>query len=233
MGCVQGPLIGRAWRRPALLGAGLALTVFVLLAVVTFHATRTSFDLWVFRVLAQQFSPHRAVFLISFTEPAVSVLLLVLTTVLAGSLRRFDLAVLAALGPALGTLLASDVGKPLIHRTMSGAAAGTFPSGHETGVTCTAMVLLLAFGQLPVRRAAHVLLAVVLACWVLVAAVGLTRSYYHYATDTIGAIGFSIALILGLAALLDRYWPRPRRRPLPPAAARRPSPRPAQLTPRS
>lgn len=232
MGRMDQRMIAPAWRRPALLGAGLALAVFVVLAVLTFHATRSSFDSWTFRVLAQHLSPSRADFLISFTEPAVSVLLLVLTTVLAGSLGRYDVAVLAALGPALGTLLASDVGKPLIHRTMSGNAAGTFPSGHETGVTCTATVLLVAFGQLPIRRAARLVLAAVLAGWVLVAAVGLTRSYYHYATDTIGAMGFSIALILGLAALLDRYRPRRRRRPSPPVA-RRPRPRPVQLTPRS
>jgi membrane-associated phospholipid phosphatase len=232
MACVQGPLIDRGWRRPAAVAAVVGLAVFLVLAVLLFHGTRTTFDSWVFRVLPPHISAGHNELLLGFTEPSVSVLLLALTLVLALSARRYDLAVLAALGPALGTVLASDIAKPIIHRTLFGGAQGTFPSGHETGVTCTATVLLVAFGQLPLRRAARCALVAVLAAWVVISAVALTRFYYHYATDTIGAIGLSVAFVLGSAALLDRYWPRRRRRPLPRVAGR-PRPRPAQLTPRS
>jgi membrane-associated phospholipid phosphatase len=245
-------LIAPAWRRPALVGASLGLAVFLSLAVLVFHARRTGFDTWAFRVLPEHIAPSRTQFLIGFTEPAISVVLLALTVVLAAATRRVRLVVLAVVGPALGTALASDVAKPFIHRSLFETTSGSYPSGHETGVTCTATVLLIAFGQLPVRRAAKVVLAAVLTVWVAVAAVALTRFYYHYATDTIGAIGLSVAFVFGLAALLDRYWPsggrpawlptraaRPARpdgpaRPLPSRRPRPASDEPeAQLTPRS
>ncbi len=201
------PLIAPAWRRPALLGAVVGLAVFLALGVVTFHAKRTAFDSWVFRFLPEHLPTAQGQFLLQFTDPAVSVLLLALTVVLAAAVRRFDLVALAVIGPAVGTALVSDVIKPFVHRTLFGGSVGTFPSGHETAVTCTATVLLVAFGRLPLRRGARYALGAVLGVWVLAAAVALTRFYYHYATDTVGAMGFSVAFVLGLAALLDRYLP--------------------------
>ncbi len=223
------PLIAPAWRRAALVSALLGLAVFLSLAVLTFHAGRTGFDSWAFRVLPRHISPSHEQFLLSFTEPSVSVLLLILTAVLAASARRVDVVGLVVLGPSLGTLLVAGVVKPVVHRTLFAGATGTYPSGHETGVACSATVLLVAFGQLPLRRVARCALAVVLGGWVVVAAVALTRGYYHYATDTIGALGFSLALVLALAALLDRCastWPGRRPRPVP---VDEPD---AQLTPR-
>ncbi|WP_375503945.1 hypothetical protein [uncultured Jatrophihabitans sp.] len=252
---MEQPLIAPAFRRPALFVAVLGFAVFFSLAVLIFHAKRTAFDSWAFRVLPERISSAPAQFMIGFTDPAVSVLLLVLTVVLAWSVRRLDIVILAVVGPIVGTILVSDVAKPIVHRTLFGGTTGTYPSGHQTGVTCTATVLLIAFGLLPLRRPVKYALAVVLAVWVIIAAVALTRFYYHYATDTIGSMGLSVALVLGLAGLLDRYWPsrggasrRPPRqaraapsrspRPVRPRPSRRPRPVPAdesgtQLTPRA
>lgn len=216
------PLIAAPWRRRASAAAVAGIAVFLSLAVLVFHASRTAFDAWAFRVLPGHISDSHAQFLIGFTDPALSVVLLTLLVVLALSARRVELAVLAVAGPALGTVLASDVLKPLIRRTLFDGTAGSFPSGHETGVTCTATVLLVAFGQLPVRRAGRYVLAALLGLWVVVSAVGLTRFYYHYATDTIGAVGFSVAFVLGLALLLDRYRLPRRRPPATPAGTARP-----------
>ncbi|WP_375486898.1 phosphatase PAP2 family protein [uncultured Jatrophihabitans sp.] len=248
MAGVTGPLLSPAWRRRARVVALVGLAVFLALAVLTFHGRSTSVDSWVFRKLPGLIRPQTASFLLQFTEPAVSVVLLALLVVLAASARRFDVVVLAVVAPVLGTLLASDVAKPLIHRTLFDGTVGSFPSGHQTGVTCTATVLLVAFGQLPLHRAARYVLAGVLLVWVVITAVALTRYYYHYATDTLGAIGLSVAVVLGLSTLLDRVgarWarpgpapatPRPRPRPGPARRStpqrRRPRPPVDQLTPR-
>ena len=95
-------------------------------------------------------------------------------------------------------------------------------------------MLLVAFGQLPLHRAVKYVLAGVLLVWVAITAVALTRYYYHYATDTFGAIGLSVALVLGLSALLDRLsalldrlrarWARPRPEPATPRPRPRPGP---------
>ena len=239
---VPTPLITPAWRRPALVAGLVGVTVFLALAVLLFHGHHTAFDSWAFRVLLAHIPGSSAQFLLGFTEPALSVLLLALTAAVATSVRRFDLALLALVGPAVATALASDVAKPVIHRTLLGGTVGSYPSGHETGVTCTATVVLIALGQLPLRRTARYAAAAVLAGWVVVAAVALTRNFYHYATDTIGAMGLSIALMLGLAALLDAIVPALGRRgvdrPRSDATAPRPAPLPVdghedQLTPRA
>ena len=204
---VPSPLIAPAWRRPALVAGLVGVAVFLALAVALFHGHRTAFDSWAFRVLPAHIADGPAQFLLGFTEPALSVLLLALTIAVAASVRRYDLALLALIGPALATALASDVAKPVIHRTLFAGTVGSYPSGHETGVASTATVVLIALGQVPFRRIARYAVAAVLGGWVVVAAVALTRGYYHYATDTIGAAGLSIGLMLGLAALLDALRP--------------------------
>jgi uncharacterized membrane protein len=40
--------------------------------------------------------------------------------------------------------------------------------------------------------------------WALVAAIGLVRNFWHYATDTIGAMFLAVVVVVGLALLIDR-----------------------------
>ena len=54
------------------------------------------------------------------------------------------------------------------------------------------------------RRAHRVVVAVLLGLWVGLAAIGLVRNHFHYATDTIGAVGVATAVVLASALLIER-----------------------------
>ena len=41
--------------------------------------------------------------------------------------------------------------------------------------------------------------------WTVLAAVGLVRNFWHYATDTIGAMLLATTVVLGMALAIDRY----------------------------
>jgi hypothetical protein len=50
-----------------------------------------------------------------------------------------------------------------------------------------------------------VIVFVVLAVWVLVAALGLIRNLWHYATDTIGSMLLSVTIVSTLALAIDDH----------------------------
>jgi undecaprenyl-diphosphatase len=137
--------------------------------------------------------------------------LAMIIAVLAGAcllLGRRRLAVLAVAGPVL-TGLATEVLKAVIGRTKEGDLA--FPSGHMGAATALALVLaLLLVSLINVRLATAV--AVVAGVLLVVAgstALAMTVSNYHYLTDIIGGFCTAVAVVLGLALLLER-WPRRR-----------------------
>ncbi|WP_300679296.1 phosphatase PAP2 family protein, partial [Nocardioides sp.] len=207
------------------------------LGVLTFHTGWTSYDTWMLRRLNAHIGAWGAGELLGFTQPAIAISLMAF--VLAGALvvRRFDVALLAVAGPVIGVVLVSGVLKPALDRpgplVINGQLAtgnvGSYPSGHQMGVTCAALVLFLVACQLPIGRRARTGVALVLLAWVAVASIALTRGVFHYSTDTIGAVGLSTAVVLGTALLLDRWLPdRLRTRPPVPALPERA--RAAQLT---
>jgi hypothetical protein len=211
---VPAPLIVDSWRRPVYVVTGVAAAVVAALAVIVFHGTSTSFDGWVFDRLYRHVGAGTANAMLGFSIPAVSISLLVAVLALALLLRRWELAALAVLGPSVTLLVTEAMLKPLIGRTLGSgsvlngryvAVPDVYPSGHEATVAATACVLLIAVCQLPMRRRIRAAVVVVLATWTLVAALGLVRSFWHFATDTIGAICLSVAIVLCVALVIDRY----------------------------
>jgi undecaprenyl-diphosphatase len=138
--------------------------------------------------------------------------LVVLIAVLAGVclvLGRRRLAVLAVAGPVL-TGVATTALKPLIERTKDGDLA--YPSGHMGAAVALAVVVgLLLASMMRARRGVRIAVAAAIPI-VVGTGMGLavTVTDYHYLTDAVGGFCVSIAVVLSLAAVLDRW---PRRRP--------------------
>lgn len=116
-------------------------------------------------------------------------------------------AALCLLGPAAASL-ATAVLKPLLGRPAQSGGGFMFPSGHVTAVAAVATVLavlLLPGGVLASRSYAFrawawaALLAVTAA-----ASLGTTLLGYHYLTDVVGALLVAVAVVLGVAATIDR-----------------------------
>ncbi len=138
--------------------------------------------------------------LLLFTKPVLLAVMLLAALAVALFQRRWRLAAVVALTPAVG-LAAVRILKPLFERS-KGDAGLAYPSGHVT-------VMVAVVGMIVLVAGARV--------WVLVSAVafallGLTGQAltYHYFTDTIGAALLASALVcLAVrAAGLDRCQPR-------------------------
>jgi membrane-associated phospholipid phosphatase len=137
--------------------------------------------------------------LLFFTKPVLLAVMLLAALTVASIQRRWRLAAVVALTPALG-LVAVRVLKPLFERQKGSGLA--YPSGHVTVMVAVVGMIVLVLGA---------------RVWVLVSAVafallGLTGQAltYHYFTDTIGAALLASALVcLAVrAAGLDRCQPR-------------------------
>ena len=151
------------------------------------------------------------------SDPWVVISLVALTAFGCGVRRRWDAVALALAAPACAVLASEYVLKPMVHRSndvvthelgLSGTLA--FPSGHETALAAVVSVLgvlLVGSGaQRVVKTAGTIGLAVVL----VVAATGLVGRFFHYATDTIGAVAVAAAVTLAAASGLDAISrPRP------------------------
>lgn len=230
-------LVPERWRPLAQSAITAGLGVAFVLGVLTFHDGWTSYDSWMLGRLQAYIGPWTAGQLVGFTEPPVSIALIAFAAVGAAAVRRFDVALFAVAAPVVAVVLSSEVLKPLIDRPgplivngqLRTGDFGSFPSGHQTGVTSTALVLFLVACQVPLRRRARVASGAVLLVWVGIASVGLTRAVFHYSSDTVGAVGVSTAVVLGTALAVDRWAPeRLRGRAVVPQAEERP--RAAQLT---
>lgn len=119
-------------------------------------------------------------------------------------------AVFCLLAPAAASL-ATAVLKPLLGRPSQSGEGFMFPSGHVTAVAAVATVLavlLLPGGVLASRSYAFRALA-----WGAVLAVptatglGTALLGYHYLTDVVGAVLVAVAVVLAVAAVLDRQAP--------------------------
>lgn len=131
--------------------------------------------------------------------------------------RRWRGAVLVAGAVPVATGLTEGVLKPLTDRTIQGWLS--YPSGHATGMfTLATIVAVLLTGPSRPRAPRVPRLALVAAVAVLAAAVAvaMVSLSLHYFTDLFGGAAVGIAVVLLLALLLDRYWPR-RARPAAPA----------------
>jgi undecaprenyl-diphosphatase len=191
---------------------------FAVLAATLGVGASTSFDNWMFRELYAHLGTGWAEALLDVSAPAVSITVLAVVAVVAALLRRWDVAVLAAVGPGGTVLLAEVVFKPLLGREMvvpeisDFRLRGSFPSGHEAAVMSAALVLAIIVCRLPLSRGGRAGVLTGLAVWTVAAALGVVRNFYHYATDTIGAIFLAAAIVPATALAIDSAGAALRRR---------------------
>jgi undecaprenyl-diphosphatase len=215
-------LISERWRGATLVATVGAALLVVVLSGWLHGAGRTSFDTWALRRSTAAIGTGGAHALSWISKPVLSLSVIALIGVLAAVGRRWRLVVLVAVAPALAVVLTEYVLKPLVDRYLFAPGVpiavlrsygGAFPSGHETGVVAAAVLALVALGQLRLSGAARAAVVAVLTGWTALGALGLVRNYYHYATDTIGALGVAAAVVLGSALTIDAAVPALARRP--------------------
>jgi undecaprenyl-diphosphatase len=204
------PLVPARRRPMAVVAILAAVAVVAALAATVWHATTTPFDLWAFRVLHHHVGDRAGAALLDLSSPAIPVALLAAAVVVGLRQRRRDIAALAVLGPSICVVSTEWVLKPLVGRVLVGNPAGrasvshalAFPSGHETGVASTALVLLIAASLLTFDRRRRAAIVTLLALWTVLAGIGLVRMHWHYATDVLAAVGVCVAGVLGCAVVL-------------------------------
>lgn len=213
------PLVPVGARHAVVLIAVVGGLVAVALAVVVWHGTTTAFDTWAFRRAYLDFPPPQSWgrrFWLLFSEPAVSFLVPGAVALWGVATRRWNVLALAVLGPAAALGLTEVLGKPLVGRAIGpgvlqgssiGTLHGSYPSGHETGLVAWLVLVLLVLLRQPVGRRVRLVALTVAIVWALAGALGLTVNYYHYATDTLGAVGLATAAVLGVALAIDRWLP--------------------------
>jgi membrane-associated phospholipid phosphatase len=119
--------------------------------------------------------------------------------------RRVRGALLAAIAVPAAAGMTEFVLKPLVDRTSYGFLS--FPSGHTTGISALASVLVvLLIGPLHPRlpamlRAALACIAAALAAAVAISLIGLSK---HYFTDTVAGAAVGVSVVLVTALILDR-----------------------------
>jgi undecaprenyl-diphosphatase len=118
-----------------------------------------------------------------------------------GFFRRALLRVVvyAALGAA-ALLISEQVAKPLVHRTFD--TEFTFPSGHVTAVSATALALWLALYPL-IGRMARKSTLVLGAAWTLLISLAVIGAQWHTPLDALGSILLAVGVVAGGAALLE------------------------------
>lgn len=207
------PLITESWRRVALAVVTVAVGVVIGMSVALHHEASTPFDTWIFTRFYAHIGPTAARVLIDTSQPVLSFVVPGVVLAVAARARRWNLAVLAVAGPLLALFVSEVVLKPIVGRVIgpgvllgdyTDAVSGAFPSGHETGVCSAALVVLIGLGGVRLRPGVRTASVAALALWVLLGAVGLVRNWYHYATDTIGAIAVTSAIVLATAVVIDR-----------------------------
>lgn len=113
-------------------------------------------------------------------------------------------AVLAAVAMPAAVGLDDGLVKHLVHRTYFGLLA--YPSGHTTAVvTLAAAVAVILLGPLRPARARTLRVVIPAVACVLGAlvAVGVIGLQWHYFTDTVAGAAVGIAVVCGLALVLD------------------------------
>ncbi len=208
------PLIAGRWRGPVVAGVTVGLAVVIALGAVVYQGRSTSFDDWAFRRSYDHIGWHTAHVLLHLSSPTASIIVLVVLVALAAWQRWWNVAALAVCGPLAVIAAIELVLKPIVGRALHPAAVNAglplsirsvYPSGHEGTVAATAFVLMIVVCRLPLRRPLRIAAVTVLVAWIVASAVGLVRNFWHYPTDTIGAVGLAAAGI-GLVALgIDRY----------------------------
>lgn len=164
-------------------------------------------DFWI-----QRNVPDTALrYALHLTDPPLIVALLGLGAIIASALRRWDVTALAVVAPGLAVVLTEQVLKPLVHRssltppkTVGQREILAYPSGHETGIASLVAVLGVVLLGSAIRLSRKIAGLAVLGAVLIAAASALVGLSFHYATDTIGAVGVAIATSLGVSLVIDK-----------------------------
>ncbi len=200
------PLLPARARKPAAIVAVCCLVLVLAMGIPAAHhdhgyAIDRSVDSWI----AGLHVPAQVLSALSWPGGGIEMVALTAALALACLMaRRVSGAALAVLGVLVAAALTEDVLKPLVHRTIAGDL--TYPSGHTTGMFALATAIaVVVLGSRrgwprPALRVAVVLAAVIVACAVGFAVIGL---HYHYFSDTVGGAAVGTGAVLGVAFVLD------------------------------
>jgi membrane-associated phospholipid phosphatase len=146
--------------------------------------------------------------------PAIGAVIVV--SLALGLVRRgfFRVAVYTVFAAA-ALLINEYVAKPLVQRTYNGQL--TFPSGHVTAVSATALAMWLALYPLLGKRARNITLVLGVA-WALLMSLAVVGALWHTPLDAVGSILLSVGVVTAGAAVFE---PAGTRRPFMSAARAR------------
>jgi hypothetical protein len=196
------------WPRAAVAVAAASAAVVAVIGVAVHDRTAPIwFDHRVVRAINHNVPFWLQDALLHLTDPALVVGVLAVTAIVAGALRRWNVVALVVLAPSVAVVLSEVILKPLIHRT-KGADSLAYPSGHETGLASVLCVLGLILLSSGLRVAYKAIGTAVLVAALIAGAVALVGRYLHYATDTVGAIGVTLAVTLLVGLLIDAVTAR-------------------------
>ena len=132
---------------------------------------------------------------------APTIIAVLVVTFGVGLARRASVRVVYYAALAAWTLLICDHGiKPLVQRTYYGEL--TFPSGHVTAVSATALAMWLALGPLLGRQPRYVTL-VLGGAWVLLMSLAVVGAHWHTPLDAIGSVLLSVGVVTAGAAVFE------------------------------
>lgn len=199
------PVLPRELRGPLFTAATVTALVAIVLGVsYAGSSTAGSLDAWARGLVADASDRGRDLaFLVDFSgEPVGALLLVSLLTVLCLVLRRYRLAALAVASPVPAAL--TTVLKPVVDRTINGDFLA-FPSGH----TALAAALGFVFGLLvaDLFKAGRTPSTLVVLGGTVLTGVEMGWAQVtlnaHYATDTLGGLCVSVAVMPVLARVTD------------------------------
>jgi len=201
------PLLPGKLRRLAVVTTAVCVAVTALFGVLVYHQNGAGFmDRKIDHLLHRSIGLHRGLL-----EPLAKLGDQLPVTVMAVALvvgcllvRRWNGAVMVAVGTSAAIVVTEYLLKPLVGRTLGGG--DSFPSGHATGMFAIATafcVLIAAPPRLKLttwQRRVLAVCAFLFAASVPVAMVGLN---HHYFTDIVAGAAVGIGMVLVTALVLD------------------------------
>jgi membrane-associated phospholipid phosphatase len=188
---------------PAKLGitAFSCLLAFVLLASAVAHGRAPiGFEETAIRWLGSPSDMGRWTAVADFLAvPAISAVLVVSLALGYFSRGFLRVTVYAAFATA-ALLISENLGKPLVQRTYHGFL--TYPSGHVTAVSATALAMWLALYPLTGKRVRSVMLVLSIA-WILCMSLAVVGAQWHTPLDAVGSILLSVGVVTAGAAVFE------------------------------
>ena len=122
-------------------------------------------------------------------------------------LRRRALLRVAAYGvlAASAVLISENIAKPFVQRTYE--AELTFPSGHVTAASASALALWLALYPLVGKRARNVVLVLGI-FWTVLMSLAVVGAHWHTPVDAVGSILLSVGIVSAGAVAVEPFGTR-------------------------